>query len=178
MLALGFRAVNHAPDMTQAAAAYSLSTEAEPGVPEGFRRLLVTGPFFQLMGPVYLKAREDGGAVIALRVEQKHLNVQGIGHGGMLATVADGALGINVSLARGRHAAQVTVSLTMDYLSGAREGDWLEAHAKVTRLGSRLAYASCDLMVGDRQVLRSSAVFALRDKPLPGATAAGTLQDG
>jgi hypothetical protein len=48
----------------------------------------------------------------------------------------------------------------------------------VTRLGKQLAYASCDLMVGDRQVLRSSAVFALRDKPLPGAPAEGTLQDG
>jgi uncharacterized protein (TIGR00369 family) len=164
--------------MTQAAAPYSLSTEAEPGVPEGFRRLLVTGPFFHLIGPVYLKKREDGGAVIAVRVESKHLNIQGITHGGLLATVADGALGINVSLARRRRAAQVTVSLTVDYLSGAREGDWLEAHAKVTRLGRQLAYASCDLMVGDRQVLRSSAVFALRDKPLPGAPAEGTLQDG
>jgi uncharacterized protein (TIGR00369 family) len=147
-------------------------------VPEGYRRLLVTGPFFQLIGPVYLKKREEGGAVIAVRVEHKHLNVQGITHGGMLATVADGALGINVSLARGRRAAQVTVALTVYYLSGAREGDWPEAHAKVTRQGKQLAYASCDLMVGDRQVLRSSAVFALREKPVPGAPAEGTLQDG
>jgi len=163
--------------MTQPAS-FTLSDQAEPGVPEGFRRLLVTGPFFQMLGPIYLKKTDDGGALLAVRVESKHLNIQGITHGGMLATLADGALGINVSLARGRRAAQVTVSLTMDYLSGGREGDWLEAHVKVTRLGRQLAYANCDLMVGERQVLRSSAVFALRDKPLPGAPAEVTLQDG
>jgi acyl-coenzyme A thioesterase PaaI-like protein len=104
--------------------------------------------------------------------------VQGITHGGMLATVADGALAINVSLARGRRAAQVTVWLTVDYLSGAARRRLARGARQGDSPGKQLAYASCDLMVGDRQVLRSSAVFALRDKPLPGAPAEGTLQDG
>ena len=59
--------------------------------------------------------------------------------------------------------------MTADFLSGARVGDWLEAHVTITRLGKRLAYANCDLRVGDRHVLRSSAVFAVVDRPAPAA---------
>ena len=91
----------------------------------------------------------------------------------MLTTMADSALGMNLSLARGRRGGQVTVSLTADFLSGAREGDWLEAHVVITRMGKRLAYANCDLKVGDRHVLRSSAVFAIVDAaPAAGCVAA------
>ena len=131
------------------------------------------------MGPVYTRRTEAGTAIVALRVAHNHLNIAGITHGGMLTTLADSALGINVSMARGRRGGQVTVSLTADFLSAAREGDWLEAHVVITRLGSRLAYANCDLMVGDRHVLRSSAVFALVEGPVPQAAGEPSpLQDG
>ncbi|MBA2674814.1 MAG: hypothetical protein H0U68_14180 [Ramlibacter sp.] len=59
----------------------------------------------------------------------------------------------------------MTVSLTADFLSGAREGEWLEAHVTITRKGRRLVYASYDLTAGGRHVLRSSAVFAAVDRP-------------
>jgi acyl-coenzyme A thioesterase PaaI-like protein len=69
--------------------------------------------------------------------------------------------------------------MTADFLSSAREGDWLEAHVVITRVGQRLAYASCDLKVGERHVLRSSAVFAFVERPLPQTpTGEPPLQDG
>lgn len=136
-------------------------------VPPGFVQRDAGGPYFRALGPVYMKARPEGGVVLGLRVTDGHLNIQGVSHGGMLTTLADGALGINIAMARGTRGGQVTVSLTADFLSGARLGDWLEAHVTVTRMGQRLAYASCDLKVGDRHVLRASAVFAFVDRPLP-----------
>lgn len=45
-------------------------------------------------------------------------------------------------------------------------------------MGRQLAYASCDLKVGDRHVLRSSAVFAMVDRPHPQGTGELPLQDG
>jgi acyl-coenzyme A thioesterase PaaI-like protein len=159
---------------------YVISEPVDPGIPEGFKRLEAGGPYFRQMGPVYTRPSVDGKtAILALRVAPSHLNVQGIAHGGMLTTFADAALGINLALARGRRGGQVTVSLTADFLSGAREGDWLEGHVVVTRTGQRLAYASCDLRVGDRHVLRSSAVFAVVERPAPrGTGAVPPLQDG
>jgi uncharacterized protein (TIGR00369 family) len=144
------------------------SAQNDPAdVPAGFERRVSGGPYFRALGDIYWKPQDGGGAVIALRVAESHLNVQGFTHGGMLTTLADGALGINIALARGKRAGQVTVSMSADFLASARVGDWLEAHVTVTRVGQRLAYANCDLKVGDRHILRSSAVFAFVDRPLP-----------
>lgn len=134
-------------------------------VPAGFKPLVRSGAWSAGLGPLYRLVRDDGGWVVGLFVDERHLNMQGVAHGGMLATLADSALGMNIAVARGTRQAQVTVSLTMDYLSGARRGDWLEAHVEVTRMGRTMAFANCDLRVGSRQVLRSSAVFAFVDRP-------------
>lgn len=136
-------------------------------VPEGFAPLDAGGPYMRGLGQLYFRRREDGNPVIGLRVLESHLNVQGMTHGGMLTTVADGALGIGIAMARGKRGAFVTVSLTADFLSSGRLGDWLEAHVAITRMGQRMAYANCDLKVGTRHVLRASGVFALTDRPLP-----------
>jgi len=156
-----------------------LPSAADPDVPEGFVPLAFGGPYFRALGPMHGRRQEGGGLIIGLRIAESHLNIQGFTHGGMLTTLADGALGLNLAIARGQRGAQVTVSLTADFLSSARLGDWLEARVAITRMGQRLAYANCDLMVGSRQVLRSSAVFAFVDRPLPGGPAAlPSLADG
>lgn len=154
--------------------------ESEPtDVPEGFDLIRRGGPYFRALGAVYRRVRDDGGWVVALRLDEAHLNMQGFAHGGMLATLADGALGINIALARGTREAQVTVTLNMDYLAAARRGDWLEAHVVVTRMGRTLAFANCDLRVGARHVLRANAVFAFVDRPpLPIQPDDGPVADG
>ena len=48
----------------------------------------------------------------------------------------------------------------------------------ITRMGKRLAYANCDLKVGERHVLRSSAVFAIVERQLPHGAGEPPLQDG
>src|SRR5262245_28902751 len=149
-------------------------------VPPDFKPLQVGGAYFQQLGRVYSWRADGGSVIIALRVAERHLNIQGITHGGMLVTLADGALGINIALARERKSAQVTVSLSADFLSGGRLGDWLEAHTTITRMGQRMAYANCDLKVGPRHVLRSSGVFAFVARPWPPAAIGdeAPLQDG
>lgn len=152
--------------MSESASAPAASDDVPPGYQVLVRR---SNSFIGLIGPLYTKKLETGRVLLALRVAEKHLNIQGVAHGGMLSTLADSALGMNIALARSVRTGQVTVSLTMDFLSGARLGDWLEAHVTLTRMGQRLAYANCDLRVGERHVLRSSAVFAFVDRPLPEA---------
>jgi uncharacterized protein (TIGR00369 family) len=147
--------------------------------PDGFVPLEFGGPYFRALGAVHGRRQPDGGLVVALRVAEGHLNIQGFAHGGMLTTLADGALGLNIAIARGRRGAQVTASLSADFLSSARRGDWLEAHVTITRMGRRMAYASCDLRAGSRHVLRASAVFAFVERELPpGAGGLPSLADG
>lgn len=138
-------------------------------VPEGFRPFRYGGPsYFQTLGPLYARERPDGLLVLGLRLSTAHCNRLGIPHGGMLATLADGALGINLHRARHDGPTMVTVNLSLDYLAAAREGEWLEAHVTPRRLGRQLAFGDCVLRVGDREVLRATGIFAAvpRERPV------------
>jgi uncharacterized protein (TIGR00369 family) len=129
-------------------------------IPAGFKAIEHTGPFLAQNGPLYCK-RVDGKLVLGLRIDERHTNMRGIVHGGMLVTLADSALGTVLYNSRKPPQPMVTVSLTTDFIESARPGDWVEAHVDVLRVGSRLAYANCYLHVGERRILRASAVFAV-----------------
>jgi uncharacterized protein (TIGR00369 family) len=134
----------------------------EETVPEGFARLERGGHFLASLGPLYAKTTE-AGLVIAMRIEERHLNTRGIAHGGMLVTLADSALGIAIATAgksEERPRAFVTVNLSVDFLASAQQGDFVEAHVDIEKVGARLAFATCFLQVGTRRILRASGVFA------------------
>jgi uncharacterized protein (TIGR00369 family) len=132
----------------------------DPNVPSGFERLHRGGPFMAGLGPLYCRQR-DGAIVIALRIDARHTNMRGIAHGGMLATLADGALGIGLTLACEDKMSFVTVNLSTDFVAAARPGDWVEAHVDIQRIGKRMAFANCYLQVGEERILRASGVFAV-----------------
>jgi len=139
-------------------------SEAVP-VPEGFTPLQRGGPYFSQLGPLFHRRDEHDRVVLGLRVGLEHTNMVGITHGGMLMTYADGALGINLSIAKGKPRSSVTVHMSSDFLEAARPGDWLEAHVTIRRMGSRLSFADCELRVGERVCLRASGVFATITPP-------------
>src|SRR6476620_5266402 len=116
-------------------------------IPEGFRHIERLNPFNALVGPLYYK--RDGGAVsIGLVIEQKHTNSRGICHGGVLATLADLALGYAMLAKSGDKGSFVTAHLAVDYAGAARVGDWVESKVEIQRVGSRMAFANCYLMAG------------------------------
>jgi uncharacterized protein (TIGR00369 family) len=129
-------------------------------IPEGFRPLNRGGQFLAQLGPLYLKKAGDQ-YIIGLRIEERHTNIRGIAHGGMLLTLADSALGIVLSSSRTPPQPMVTVNLSTDFVECANPGDWVEAHVDIQRIGKRLAFANCYLRVGERRILRASGVFAL-----------------
>jgi uncharacterized protein (TIGR00369 family) len=140
--------------------------------PPGFERLQRGGPYVAALGPLYCR-REDGAITIGMRIEQRHTNMRGIAHGGMLASLADSALGIGLTLyCDGRHSF-VTASLSTDFIDAARPGDWVEAHVDVQRIGNRMAFANCYLEVEGRRILRASGVFAVMKALTPEQLAAG-----
>ncbi len=129
-------------------------------VPPGFERIKRGGPFVAGLGDLYYR-RNGADIVIALRVTQRHTNMRGIAHGGLLASLADTALGIGLTLWCEGKQSFVTVSLTTDFLAAARPGDWVEAHVQVERIGGRVAFAGCHLEAGGKRLLRATGVFAV-----------------
>ena len=128
---------------------------------EGFEPHPDQGPFLEHIGPVL---RGPDGA-LALELGERHLNAGGTAQGGLLATLVDFALGRAIEAERDTKDAsagtQATVSLTTDFLGPAKAGDIVVARARVERLGRSLAFADCSLMVGEREIVRGRAVFAV-----------------
>ena len=132
-------------------------------VPEGFEAIPRLSPFNALVGPLY--QRRTGETVsVGLRLEEKHLNSRGICHGGVLATLADLALGYAMIAKSGGRGDFVTAHLAVDYAGAARRGDWVESEVEIHRVGARLAFANCYLVSGGKRIVRASAIFARAEK--------------
>jgi len=132
-------------------------------VPHGFEPYSRGGPYLRALGPVYTRHVPGSTMVIAVRVDPAHTNSLGLAHGGMLLTLADGTMGDCVGTALsppdGARKSSVTTTLTTEFFSAARIGDWLEAHASIRRKGRRIIFAECVLRVGEREVLHASGTF-------------------
>ena len=128
------------------------------GVPAGFTPLFRSSPVIDLIGPVYSKG-EGEGLVLGLRVEKKHCNMRGTLHGGILATLADVALGYTIAFSTNPPTGLITTNLSLDFAGTAKIGDWIEAGVEVQKKGSRLAFANCYISVGEERIVRASAVF-------------------
>jgi acyl-coenzyme A thioesterase 13 len=135
-------------------------------VPDGFAPLFRSSPVLDLLGPFY--SRGNGtDLTLGLRVEPKHCNARGTIHGGVLATLADVAMGYAMAFATDPPTALITANLTLDFAGTARIGDWIETAVDVQKQGSRLAFANCYVAVGSERIVRASAVFVV----------GGTLQE-
>jgi acyl-coenzyme A thioesterase 13 len=118
-----------------------------------------TSPFFDLIGPLLFRRTEDD-IQFALSLDERHVNARGFAHGGVLAALADVALGYTAALERDPPARLITASLTIDFAGAVSKGDLLVAMVDVQRVGNRMAFANCYLACDGRRVARASAVFA------------------
>jgi acyl-coenzyme A thioesterase 13 len=112
----------------------------------------------EMIGPLYTRGK-GAERVLGLRAERKHCNMRGTVHGGILATLADITIGYSLAFSTEPPTAAVTTNLTLDFLSSAREGEWLEAAVEFHKLGSRVAFGNCYITRGAERIVRASAVF-------------------
>jgi uncharacterized protein (TIGR00369 family) len=123
----------------------------------GWEELPAEGGFDRLVGPLYRRAAPDGWAC-AFLADERHANRRGVVHGGMLVTFADHALGMNVWHAVGGKPC-ATVTLSTDFVSAARPGDWVECDCAVTRVANALVFVRGRVHVGERTVLTATGVW-------------------
>jgi uncharacterized protein (TIGR00369 family) len=138
-------------------------------IPEGFTRIRrpTPNPFNELVGPFY-ERRRGADVSLGLRIEERHTNSRGICHGGLLATLADLALGYSASAIDSPSSDKpnfVTVNLSLDFAGSAKLGDWVESEVEVQKTGARLAFANCYLVAEGVRIVRASAIFALSGGP-------------
>jgi acyl-coenzyme A thioesterase 13 len=138
-------------------------------VPQGFEPIFRVSPISELLGPVYYKGK-GYELSLGLRAQAKHANLRGSVHGGVLAAIADMALGYTLAFAQDPPMGLVTANLSIDYAGSAKIGDWMETRTDVQRQGGRLAFANCYIYVGDQRIVRASGVFLASEWPAGSTT--------
>ena len=113
------------------------------GVPEGYEILQRTqGPGFAgLVGPFY--ARRQGRELsLGLRIEQRHLNSRGSCHGGLLATLADSAMGCAVLSTCAAGQLFTTLELKLNFVRALlADSGLVRCEGTVLHRGGRIATA-------------------------------------
>lgn len=125
-------------------------------VPPGFLLLDALDDVMGAFAPIYAR-KEEKQVALGFRVGGQHCNPRGNCHGGTWATLADIVMGINVGLVTERSGP--TVSLSIDFLGAAREGQWVEGRAKVLRWTPNLGFSECLFTADGEPALRANAVF-------------------
>ncbi len=117
--------------------------EITPEVLEKIREKFKGNSFPTLVG-IEIDSIEHGRARLAMDVTEKHLQLQGIMHGGAIATLVDTAVAMAILGASEPGDRFTTIEMKINYLSPVREGR-VVAEAKLIRDGRRIVVAECDV---------------------------------
>ena len=89
-------------------------------------------------GPFYFSVDEKG-PVAAFRAERKHMNAGGAVHGGCMMAFADFSL-FAIAHEHIKDEYGVTVAFNSEFLSGPKEGAYIEARGEVLRAGKSIIF--------------------------------------
>ena len=129
----------------------------ETRIPEGFERHFRQSPLTDPWEPIYSK-RTAQAIVVGLRLAKPHTNSRGLIHGGLIASLADNAMGLSCGV-RLDGARLVTVSLAVDFIGTAQIGQWLAVESDVIKTGGTLCFAQCFVTADGVSVARANGTF-------------------
>jgi acyl-coenzyme A thioesterase PaaI-like protein len=137
-------------------------------VPEGFEPHFRKSPVSDPWEPLYSR-RNAESVDIGLVLAVAHCNSRGLVHGGVIAALADNAMGLSFGEARraklggdsGAASGAVPVSLTIDYAAAARLGQWMQITPRVLKAGRSMGFVDALVTADDDIIARASATFRL-----------------
>jgi uncharacterized protein (TIGR00369 family) len=132
-------------------------------IPEGFEPHFRKSPLTEPWEPLYAKKAEKA-VVIGLRLARPHTNGRGLIHGGLIAALADNAMGYSCAQATDWTTSFVTISLSVDFVGSAEIGQWLAVESDVIKTGSTICFAQSLVKADDTVIARASGTFRVVPK--------------
>lgn len=110
---------------------------------DALRERIAASPFHTWAGVEVVEAT-PGSVTIAMDVDDHHVNLQGLVHGGMLAILADTACGLAIRSAIEPGRLHATTDLDVHFLSPAGPGRLL-GRGTAVKVGRSLAFAEASI---------------------------------
>jgi uncharacterized protein (TIGR00369 family) len=133
--------------------------EPPAGFAPHFRKSRLTDPW----EPLFSRVLADR-VIIGLYARETHTNSRGMVHGGLIAALADNAMGLScvqVLTGEGRKPAGglVTVSMATDFIGAAKLGQWVEVDTQYVKAGKTLCFAQSFVTADGEVIARADARF-------------------
>ena len=130
--------------------------------PEGFELFTRPSPLLDPWRPLYARAEPDR-IILGVRLREPHTNSRTTAHGGVLAALADQAMGMSCGVKLRAEGVNVTnlwtTSLTIDYLGMAKVAQWLAFDTGFSRVGKTLCCAECNISADGEPIARGRGNF-------------------
>ncbi len=135
-------------------------------IPQGFEPHYRQSPLTEPWEPLYSK-RTDRAVIIGLRLAKPHTNGRGLIHGGLIATLADNAMGHSCGHQLRGVSSLVTISLAVDFIGSAQVGQWLTIETEVIKTGRTICFAQSLIKADDAVIARANGTFRVVPKKEP-----------
>lgn len=104
--------------------------------------------FVDMIGAQMEEMRE-GYVRLALKLEERHTNPNGVMHGGVATTLMDEAAGAVIMTVRGMDAMlaapHATVDMNVSFLAGPRAGDEIIVEGRALKVGRSVAFGEAEV---------------------------------
>jgi uncharacterized protein (TIGR00369 family) len=132
-------------------------------IPEGFTLMQSGLGFSDALEPFYIRADEEFPS-FGLRVDDQHCNMIGICHGGVVMTLMDVVAGSTLVRRREKDNGAPTMSLSFDFISAAKKGEWIEGQMISVEMKRRFGFVTGFLNGPRGVVARASGTFYFPEK--------------
>lgn len=134
----------------------------DPTIVADLRHRVAASPFHAGFG-ISVDEAAVGEVKLGWEARPDHRNLQGLVHGGILATLVDVAMGLAVRTVVGPTRRHVTIDLHVRYLRPAQPGR-LEALGSVVRVGTHVGFAEGSVMdAAGRLLIRASGTYSVTE---------------
>ena len=97
--------------------------------------------------------------IIGLRLAKPHTNAHGLIHGGLIATLADNAMGYSCAHQMGWTSFLAKMGLAVDFIGTAQIGQWLAVEPDVIKTGCTICFAQSLVRADNVVIARANATF-------------------
>jgi uncharacterized protein (TIGR00369 family) len=128
--------------------------------PDGFAAHFKSSPATAPWEPLFSR-RGERSVELGLWLREAHCNSRGLLHGGVIAALADNAMGLSCVACQPGTKGALTVSLNVDYVATAKLGQWLLIAPRVIKTGGTLGFADTLITADGEAIARASATFRM-----------------
>lgn len=129
-------------------------------IPNGYSPLPLNETFNDALHPVYIHMEEGKAPRVGLSVKKHHLNSMGICHGAVYMALFDIAFACVVGYEAGNYQTP-TINISIDYMSPAREGEWLWVEAECPKTTRTSGFANGFICSDSGIKARGSGIFKI-----------------